>query len=86
MKAAIYVTGMNVWTGRIEEPPRNRWRHNPHIRMGDPCHDCGVPMVPASRYYGAITIPDGYKKHRGNGLCGACTYHRRYKKHREATP
>lgn len=47
------------------------------IRMGDPCHDCGIPMTPASRVWSAFTIPSGYRKHAGRGLCGRCIQRRR---------
>lgn len=49
-----------------------RWRHEPHIRLGDPCFHCGIPLTPASRWYCALTIPAGFRKHAGLGLCGVC--------------
>ena len=49
-----------------------QWKHKPHIRFGDPCHDCGTKLAPASRRWAAETLPPGVRKHAGNGLCGAC--------------
>lgn len=60
----------NDWT-------RTRWAHEPHIRVGDPCHDCGTPLVPASRRWWSWTIPPGHSKHAGLGLCGSCAGRRR---------
>ena len=54
-----------------------RWATEPHIRVGDPCHDCGTPMVPASRRWSAFTIPPGHRKHDGNALCRSCASRRR---------
>lgn len=60
----------NPWAG-------TRWANEPHIRFGDPCHDCGVEMTPASRWWCAFTIPAGMRKHAGLGLCGPCARRRR---------
>lgn len=49
-----------------------RWAHEPHIRFGDPCYACAVPMTPASRWWSASTIPEGMRKHAGLGLCSRC--------------
>lgn len=49
-----------------------QWKTRPHIRLGDPCYRCGIPLTPASRWYCKITIPAGYRKHAGLGLCGPC--------------
>lgn len=53
------------------------WSQTPHIRMSDPCHDCGTPMTPACRHWTAWTIPTGHRKHAGRGLCGLCIRRRR---------
>lgn len=56
-----------------ETSPWSRmWAKIPHVRFGDPCHDCGVPLAPASRRWCAETLPPGVRKHAGNGLCGSC--------------
>lgn len=49
------------------------WAKVPHIRFGDPCHDCGTTLAPASRRWSKDTLPPGVRKHAGNGLCGPCT-------------
>jgi hypothetical protein len=54
-----------------------RWVREPHIRFGDPCHDRGVPLTPASRCWSAWSIPPGYRKHDGLGLCAPCRRARR---------
>lgn len=54
-----------------------QWRHRPHVRVGDPCYWCGIPMVPASREWPAMVIPDGHRKHGGLGLCQRCARRRR---------
>lgn len=51
-----------------------RWAREPHIRVGDPCFNCGTPLVPASRRWFAWSIPPGYRKHAGLGLCGSCAH------------
>lgn len=48
------------------------WARTPHIRFGDPCYACGVPMTPASRRWSAWTVPPGMRKHGGKGLCSTC--------------
>lgn len=58
-----------------------QWKHKPHIRFGDPCFDCGVPLAPASRRWCAETVPPGVKVHGGHGLCSSCN-----KKRDVATP
>lgn len=54
------------------------WSHRPHIRLGDPCFWCGVPMVPASAEFVSFTMPAGHRRHGGLGLCQAC--YRKYKR------
>ena len=54
-----------------------RWLHEAHVRVGDPCFLCGIPMVPASRTWPAALIPDGYRVHGSYGLCRSC-YNRRH--------
>lgn len=53
------------------------WSREPHIRLGDPCYDCGRPMTPASRTWSRYTVPPGYRKHAGHGLCSPCLHRRR---------
>ena len=53
------------------------WTRTPHIRMGDPCHDCAAPLTPASRCWTPWTIPTGHRRHAGRGLCSACLSRRR---------
>lgn len=55
----------------------SRWATEPHIRFGDPCHDCARPMAPASRSWSRWTLPAGVLKHAGRGLCGTCRRRRR---------
>lgn len=51
----------------------NRWRTEPHVRMGDPCFLCGIPMTPGSREYeGGHLVPEGHRMHGGHGLCRRC--------------
>lgn len=53
-----------------------RWKSEPHVRFGDPCHDCGCPLAPASRCWAVETLPPGVRKHAGHGLCGRCSHRR----------
>jgi hypothetical protein len=62
----------DAWAG-------TRWATEPHIRFGDPCYDCATPMTPASRWWSALTIPEGMRKHAGDGLCSSCANRRRRK-------
>lgn len=55
----------------------SRWRHEAHVRVGDPCFLCGIPMVPASRTWPAALIPEGHRIHGSHGLCRSC-YNRRH--------
>lgn len=48
------------------------WSRTPHIRFGDPCYGCGVPLVPACRTWPKELIPAGMRKHAGRALCGTC--------------
>lgn len=54
-----------------------RWQHEAHVRVGDPCFLCGIPMVPASRTWPAALVPDGYRIHGSYGLCRSC-YNQRH--------
>lgn len=54
-----------------------RWAAEPHIRLGDPCHDCGCTLAPASRCWSSWTLPPGVRKHDGHGLCSSCAGRRR---------
>jgi hypothetical protein len=48
------------------------WAKVPHIRFGDPCHDCAALLAPASRRWRSDTLPPGVRKHAGSGLCSSC--------------
>jgi hypothetical protein len=47
------------------------WAQRPHIRVGDPCFHCAVPMYPASRRF-ACGGPAGHRMHGSHGLCQTC--------------
>ena len=48
------------------------WATRPHIRFGDPCYACGIPLTPASACWTSWTIPEGMRRHGGHGLCSLC--------------
>lgn len=49
-----------------------RWAREPHIRVGDPCYLCGIPMVPASRHWPSWARPAEHHVHGSYGLCRPC--------------